>query len=192
MYKLTNDITDFFIKRNIISIDLKEVYRYGFELIISDMINFSMILMLSFLFRQIIWGITFLVCFSTLRSFCGGYHAKTYWQCRTTFVLLFVAVTTINYLVKPHGLTILMLDVISMLIIVHFAPIENKNKPLTEELKESGKDKSIVLAGIYTALSLFLNWQGRKEGTLIALTLLSVSILMLVEVIKKQERRCSA
>ena len=44
MNSLANAITDYYCKKNIITEDKKEIYCYGFMLIIADIINYTIIL----------------------------------------------------------------------------------------------------------------------------------------------------
>ena len=44
MKHLSSGITDFYVKRNIIQVDEKEVYQCGVELILNEVITFGLIL----------------------------------------------------------------------------------------------------------------------------------------------------
>jgi len=43
MNSLPERITDFFVDRKIVEREMKEIYSYGLELILNDIINFSVI-----------------------------------------------------------------------------------------------------------------------------------------------------
>ena len=66
-----------------------EIYVYGFELIISSIIETGALLLVGFLIGKFVETILFLVSFSSIRFFSGGYHANSYFKC--------FAVTLVNY-----------------------------------------------------------------------------------------------
>lgn len=55
MKHLSSSITDFYIKRNIIKEDEKEVYQYGVELILNEVLTFGIIL----IYSMIAWKIRY-------------------------------------------------------------------------------------------------------------------------------------
>ncbi len=59
----------------------QDVYTYGFELIISTIIFFVSIIVISAILSSPISGLVFLITFVPLRLFTGGYHADTYSRC---------------------------------------------------------------------------------------------------------------
>lgn len=85
-------MTDYCLRKNIIDVDKKEIYRYGFKLIISDIINFSLIIVLGFILGRTIDSIVFLICLCGLRQFTGGFHAKTFWFCRFLMIITYICV----------------------------------------------------------------------------------------------------
>ena len=78
---LSTKITAFLIEQNIVSKKNKEVYEYGFDLLIADFINFSTILLIGVLCCRPWPTVLYLTIFVGLRSVCGGYHAKTHLKC---------------------------------------------------------------------------------------------------------------
>ena len=76
-----------------------EIYVYGFELLISSIIETGALLFVGFLIGKFIETILFLFSFSSIRFFSGGYHANSYIKCFvvTLFSYLFVLLLY-NYL----------------------------------------------------------------------------------------------
>ena len=58
-----------------------EIYVYGFELIISSIVETGALLLVGFLISKFVETILFLVSFSSIRFFSGGYHANSYFKC---------------------------------------------------------------------------------------------------------------
>ena len=96
MKQISSSIADFYIKRNIIKQDEKEIYQYGFELILNDVITFGLILLLSVLFWNVRYAIEFLAVFCLTRIYCGGYHASKSYICRITMITIFCCIYLIT------------------------------------------------------------------------------------------------
>lgn len=79
-----------FVKQEIIPTDKKAVYTYGLELLISDIVGISCIILISFLYGQRVMWIPYLIGFVPLRVLGGGYHAKTHLSCILFFSSLFL------------------------------------------------------------------------------------------------------
>lgn len=69
-------ITAFLIEQKIIVAKDREIYEYGFELLLADLLNFSIILLIGSAIHQLWSTVLYLLIFVGLRSVCGGYHAK--------------------------------------------------------------------------------------------------------------------
>ena len=58
-----------------------DLYAYGIESVITIAINWSITLFLGIIFKQLIPTLIFSIIYIPLRSFAGGYHAKTEGRC---------------------------------------------------------------------------------------------------------------
>ena len=68
MYRLANTITDYYIRKKIIAEEKREIYFYGFKLIIADVINYVIIISLGIVFNRLIESIAFLITLCGLRQ----------------------------------------------------------------------------------------------------------------------------
>ena len=79
----------------------RNVYEYGYQLMIEAFINVVISLLLGAVlgcFKEVVF---FLIVFMPLRSFCGGYHAAKTWQCTVLsnlVVLLVIVVSKVSLL----------------------------------------------------------------------------------------------
>lgn len=78
MKALSENIVDYYIKKQIVKPKMKSIYMYGVSLILNDIISFSLILIISAVIDKFLHGIVFLTVFYFLRVRCGGFHAKKY------------------------------------------------------------------------------------------------------------------
>ncbi len=124
------------------------IYKYGLELLISSFFETILICTLGTILFSFSETITFIVCFILTRSFCGGYHAKTYLKCSFFTLLTFLIVLSLAHTCFLDINGLLLFATVDLLVIIFFAPVENKAKPIDEEQKKRLK---IVSAFIYLA-----------------------------------------
>lgn len=80
LFKTSNYLTNYFIENHIVSPQKKEIFIYGFQLILSTLSSMFTILLISAVFN-ISYGIIFLLFFMPIRFCAGGFHASTYHKC---------------------------------------------------------------------------------------------------------------
>lgn len=190
MDKLANVLTDFCMSRNNIPIDRRDIYCYGFKLIISDIINFTIVLVVSLILSRVLDGIVFLITLCSIRKFSGGFHAKTFGVCRISMIITFVLVLLASeQLVKctVSMMGVIMINLFSILLIARLAPVIHPNKVLTTEQRRTNKIKSIITSLIMSVISISLVLLNIKEGVTISITLLAVVILMIVSLVMHRE-----
>lgn len=189
MEKLANAITDYYLKKNVIAGDKYEIYLYGFKLIIADIINYIIIITLGIMLKTLPESIIFLITLCGLRQFTGGFHAKTFWLCRTsmviTYISVLVATNVIENLKAGTQITVL-INIISIIVIMIFAPIENANKRLSDTQRKSNKIKSIIASILLSTASVMLVVENIKIGVTISITMLATIILMFVAMAVKK------
>jgi len=145
----------FFVAKGVTSEEDKEVYQYGLGLIFSTTLNILIVLTISLFFHKF-WGtVMFLLAFIPLRKATGGYHADSYLKCGLTFLavyilcLLTISYVPINILVNAAAV----FSIIAIGLVLKYAPVEHKNKPLSIEQKKRLRKKSIIL--IFSEITLF-------------------------------------
>lgn len=83
-------ITAFLVAQKIVPAEDSDIYEYGFELLLADLFNFSVILLIGGISGHLWPSVLYLLIFVGLRSVCGGYHAKTHLRCRISTIGVFV------------------------------------------------------------------------------------------------------
>lgn len=141
---LSKKLSSFFIENNIIQAEDRKVYDYSIEILLSTMMNFVAVAILAILFGRIPETVCFLIGFMPLRSVAGGYHARNHLRCLAILMTAyFIFIITLS--VTPEWLTVIIISVstiCSVLFIFLLAPVEDKNKPLSEDEKKIFKKKS--------------------------------------------------
>lgn len=186
MDRLANKLTDYCEVKNCIEPDKKEIYCYGFKLIIADLINFTLVIVLGALFNRLVSSVCFLVTLCGIRQFSGGYHSKSFWLCRLSMLITFSAVLGVSSFVAavPYvWYVILVINLVSVAIIGILSPIRHPNKRLTEKQRKMNKIKSIILSSVLSVVSLVLAHFYLYEGVVVSITILSVTVLMIIGLI---------
>lgn len=193
MDKLVNIITDYYLRKNIIAEDKKEIYAYGFKLIFADILNFAILCILGLIFDRLLESVVFLAVLCIIRQFSGGFHAKTFWLCRLSMVITYVCVIFLTdsiWEVKGIFGIVILINTAAVLFISIFAPIEHPSKPLPDKQKTINKIKAITTSGIISVLSIVSVGFEIKLGVTISITLLAVIVLMIIGMaVKKGGKR---
>ena len=157
--KIVGLLMNCLIEKQCIEYDKKDIYAYGLKLILSDIINFSIILFISVLLKHIVTGIVFLITFCSIRKHSGGFHAKTFWLCRLTMITTFLCVVAAFEIISQTSIQdylVIALNLFSVLIIVCLAPVKHPNKKLTDEQSKSNRKKAIIASSAFAVVSIAL------------------------------------
>lgn len=156
MKNLSYKFANILVKNDIIENDDFEIYRYGFEVLLYFLLNIFIAFFIGIILDKFIHTIIFLSCYCTLRQFTGGYHAKNYIECALSFAIIYlITIFTANHIdTYNHKFLLILFMTISTLIIYKLAPLEHRNKPLTQNEKRIYKARSITIVSVISAIFL--------------------------------------
>lgn len=155
MFKsLAHKLTNLLVKNNIIKEDEYEIYRYGFEMLVYFIVNISIALFIGIIFNRFIQTVIFLLCYSTVRQFSGGYHARNYTECTLTFVFICVITNLIdmNIDIRQYKYILIVICILNVFIITKLSPLEHRNKPLSDNEKKHYKKVVVKLTTIISII----------------------------------------
>ncbi len=137
----------FFISKKLIKEDKRDVYDYCFEIMLSNILNFLVILVISLITHTITQTMFYIVSFMLVRETAGGYHAESHISCLAILVLSYCSFLTLLHILPNAWMKIVSLFFILLSIILVFilSPIEDHNKTLTEQEIKKFKKKSRVI-----------------------------------------------
>ena len=145
LQSVTASITEIFLKKNIVQENDKEVFKYGFELMLVTFITVISIIGIAVVFKCFLEVIIFIGFFAVLRRNAGGWHASTYIKCFFMSVSTCFGSVYIAKFMTGNSLYLIILGGISFYCVFRYAPVESKNKPLNNDQKERLKFKSRVI-----------------------------------------------
>lgn len=179
MTKLADILTEKGISKN----EDKEIIVYGLTSGIELIFNITTTIALGFIFGMVIESLIFLISFSLIRTYAGGYHCKKAINCYLFSSGVVVLVLTIVKF-SPKGnilVSSLMMLLIAIPIILRLAPVETETKPLDEVEQKHFRNKTIfhlAVEGIVIII-LFL-FKSYVLGYVICLGFLMSAMLVLL------------
>jgi accessory gene regulator B len=127
-----------FIDNNIIKTDDVDIYIYGLQMMISGIVKFIGFILIAWTLGWIPEALVFIITFSSIRVYAGGYHADTYIKCflitaTATFLSIFIVRTFfIDYMFPCTAILI----ILACSMIFKYAPVDTPNKRIAgDEIK---------------------------------------------------------
>lgn len=184
---LAKRITMVFIRKFQIKEEDWDLYYLGIEVIVTTALTSLMIMALGITLRNFFGSVAFLLCFMSIRGYCGGYHAKTRIRCFFVSVLCYLLSFGMmkGLLLLPEIAQDVLIAIGVATAFVHFAklaPVENPNKRIREEMKERNKIMSFaMLVGWYLICSVFVFAGQYGISTQIWATIEIIAVLLCVK-----------
>lgn len=153
---LSSIITEALYKSQVIAEEDKELYIYGFFVLLSKGLFFLVSAIFGWMFGILWESIVFYIMFSTLRCYAGGFHASKESVCTCcTTIALFLASLSIWILSKVESVMIpLCVLVLCGAVVYLLSPLDSEDKPLTSDDFREYRRKSRMIVIILTAIAM--------------------------------------
>ena len=182
MKALSVRIIDFMLRNNItLELD-KEIYLFGLVLMLRITFNVATLFFIGFYFNTVGESVTFVVCSLTIRTYSCGFHVENPTTCYLiSVVFIILMMLSIKFRLWSVQLA-LVLTALSVGIILKYAPIEHKNRPLEEDERKVYKTRLIkVICMLIFADFAFINYQSVLYATSFSLCLSARMILFIIK-----------
>jgi len=180
---LSSIIVDLLIHNEIIKKEQASVYQYVFEIFISSIITGIITIACGLILSCLPVALLYFGIFVILRMICGGYHARTYWQCNLIFAIVtIITLLTFRFVTLEQFSKLHICSIgFSILVTAFYAPVENENKPLSPEQKKFYRILGTILILMLATLSCVLKIKlGSNYSILIDVTMSIVALFMFV------------
>lgn len=150
------DISLMLIANKIITFENREAYSYGIELFLFKTSLYIIVAVIALITNTLIPSAIFVVSYTLLRQYNGGYHCKTAEMCMVVSIFMYLFFLLLYKL--DYGNTkifFLISSCISFLPIAIFSPVENINNPLTVQEKRKYHIIAVIIAASFIAVVLF-------------------------------------
>lgn len=191
IHSLAEKMTDILLQHQVIEGEDCEIYTYGLELIVSNVINLISLLVLTILLGTYIESIVFLVFLIPIRLYAGGYHAKTYFRCNLVFVMIYLLVIGMIQ-ITPTGIMVeigVLVMCLSGGIIYKFSPVESEYNPLSTDEKNDYAQISRRILGVEMILIIVgfvLGNEWIKFVYVGCLTTLAVAMSIIISILQRR------
>ena len=185
---LSARLTDKLLTKGSITEDERELYIYGFFILLSHLMYLVLACIFGLLFECFIESIAFYVAFQFMRRYAGGYHAATETRCEILSTLSIVASIGIIKLSKIYDFKtiLLFITIASMVLIFFLCPLDTPEKPLSEkEFKYFRKISWIILLVISSIIIVSYFFKFNILFTPCCVSLILESILLVAGKIKR-------
>lgn len=171
------------IKKGALKEEDRNIYRYGYQIMIELAINITVSILIAVLFRAYDIVIVFTAAYLWIRGCAGGYHAKTSLGCFTISACMLIGVIIMVQYISSMEIAFWIPFVPEAIItpwIFKYTPIPHENRPVSENERVHFKRKVKVVYVAEFLAALLLQYLGK---TSCALTILAVHTIIFIMVI---------
>lgn len=159
-----------------------ELYEYGFQQGFQIIFNIITTIVIGILFQMVWESFLFLFTYIPLRSFAGGYHAKTSSLCYILLVcMLVMGFIMIRFLITDNLLVYIICSIINTIIIYILSPIGTLTKPLNKierEIYQKKTRKIVLLEMILIMLFAYLSFVNIVKVLAMAVSMAGIMVLL--------------
>ncbi len=193
--KLAIILSNYYIKKNKIDEEEKEIYVYSFEILLSTILNFLALMIFAILTKTYFEAIIFTIIFISLRGCAGGYHANTHLGCLLCLLLVYSGlVLFVKFLDLNNFKNIFVIfSFIAGVTIMIISPIDNINNRLDILKKQKYKKRAIkyiialfIVMNILYFMPLSINFIFSISYTVIIIFLFQI-FQVLIDIIKNNK-----
>lgn len=157
--KIIEKTMHFIFKYGNVKEEDRDIYQYGLEITLIFILNICTILIISLFLNLFIESLLFLVCFSLLQSFAGGYHAMTHLRCFLMTMACWVIAVVSVPLIEPFLILHIVFSAASLIMVFLLAPIQHKNYPMSDEkarrMKKIARTIVVMQCAVVLAIEIF-------------------------------------
>lgn len=180
-YHLSEQITDYFETQQVIDPKKRELYRYGVQQGFTILLNLMTAIAISLLCGMLLQGLLFLAAYIPLRSYAGGYHAKTPIRCYVLSAGMILAVLLVMRFVPITDRICFIILVIASVIVLLLAPVEDQHKPLDAvEIRVYRRRTGLLWLTELLIAVVCLVLQLREAAVCLAMTLLVMAVMLVL------------
>ncbi|SNT12736.1 accessory gene regulator B [Anaerovirgula multivorans] len=184
---LLDKYTDKLIANKTIRAEERELYIYGLQQGLLIITNILTIVVIGVLHKTVWQCILFMITYFPLRSFAGGYHAKTQTRCYFLSIVLIISVLSSIKYIPQTDYNVIGLALFAGITINALAPVEDKNKPLNQrEIVIYKKWTSIILSVELSTLVLMMGLGLSEVSICISISMFALSVMLIIGKIKNK------
>lgn len=157
MNRIAIQLTEWFIKNDIVNKSERDASIYSWEIILGKMLTNIMLLAISMIQKNTLQTLLYMFSFFSLRGYTGGFHAKRRSTCcAVTLAAYFIVCKWYVPILESDAKLFFLTMVVSVFSIIMFAPLNHPNLCLNKkEMKLCKKTARQILAFWWVIANLF-------------------------------------
>lgn len=178
-------------EQKIISKPNCEYYEYALIGMIEHAITVGTMLLLGFMFRQILPTICFIIFFLSLRKRTGGFHADKFWQCYLGTIITFIAIMQTIPMFCAIPVVMYGMLLVAIILICVMGTINHPNMDMDiGELQESKKAARLIvlMEVMIITILVYLKADILYIGYMAVAIILCAFLMCLARIIKQEVR----
>lgn len=190
MAVVTERVITILQENGIIKKEDRELYIYGLHQGLIIILNVLTTITIGVILGRVWASILFMFAYFPLRSCAGGYHAKTPLRCYLISIIMIISVLSSMTLPIWNNVNSSIFVLVSSIVIILYAPVEDGNKPLDAKETIIFKKRTRVILCILVSMVLIFHVVGLLEVShCITLALVTLSIMLVLGKIKNMSER---
>jgi accessory gene regulator B len=165
------------VKNGIVNPENQELCRYGIQQIFTVLLNVAVTLSIALLMDMLLESILFMAAYIPLRSYAGGYHARTPLRCCVFSGAMVTVVLSIIRFIEFSVTACIVVCTVGALIIVLLAPVADANKLLDVVERKVYRRRSLIILMVEVFVIIVLVLLG---VTYIALCLMMALVVLAI------------
>lgn len=179
-HDISERIADSLVNAGAAPAEDKALYEYGIKMGILLVINIATALLIGLLLGMVWQCVIFLVAYNPIRSYAGGYHARTSLNCYLLSIPMMLVVLLGIRMIPWNAYLCLICLFIAVMVIGFLAPVEDPNKPLNErEIMVYGR-RARIYSILLSGAAIILWFAELKQTSLSIVMALGVAAVMLI------------
>lgn len=166
----------------------KELYLYGFFILISQILYFIITIIMGILLDIVSLSVVFYISFQFIRRYAGGIHASSELKCEiisTTSIIICLLCVKSNVIFDMQIPT-LILTLFASIVIFILCPLDTPEKPLTKEELRYFRKISLIVLAIMLSISIISIVIGLTIAYPICFSIILESIFLVAGKIKRE------
>lgn len=188
--RLSTFLTDYLIRKEIVSSEQRDVYLYGFDITIYTIISTVGLVGIGIILGQFWNSLYMITTLYVCQTHGGGYHANSHLRCFLTMAVGISAGLSVQFFHIPDPIPIVILGC-SLLLLLLFPLVLHPNKQYLESKAKQLTRKSRLVTLFFFLFSLLILSCGLLKPSCIAVSFAIPALSRFVAFAKQHTRRCS-
>lgn len=142
--KIENIVISKLIYYHLVKQEEIEIYKFGLECYILKILHYTTYCLVALICGRLYEFLIFIVSYIMLRKYAGGFHANTRAGCLLISNVALLGILIIGERIQ-NSVFLFLISILSVVVIILFAPVDNPNRILSSQEREKFKRCTIFI-----------------------------------------------